>query len=125
MFDEQRFHDKMAALERRHDELTSLLGDPEIIGRRGEFQKLSREHADLAPLLEAWRGYRKLRTDLDAAKQLLVTESDADLREMAKDEVRTLEEQQGAAEQALKLLLLPKNPDEMAMASSSSFAMSL
>ncbi len=112
MFDEPRFHDKMAALARRHDELTSLLGDPDIIGRRGEFQKLSREHADMAPLLAAWAEYRKLRADLDAAKQLLVTESDADLREMAKDEVRTLEDRQVTAERDLKLLLLPKNPDD-------------
>ena len=112
MFDEPRFHDKMTALGRRHDELTSLLGDPAVIGRRGEFQKLSREHADLAPLLEAWRDYRKLRADLDAAKQILITESDADLRELAKDEVRALEDQQGSVEQALKLLLLPRNPDD-------------
>ena len=112
MFDEPRFHDKMTALERRHDELTALLGDPDVISRRGEFGKLSREHADLAPLLEAWRSYRKLRTDLDAAKQLLVSESDPELRELAKDEVRTLEEQQAASEQALKILLLPKNPDD-------------
>jgi peptide chain release factor 1 len=112
MFDEPRFHDKMAALERRHDELTSLLGDPDIIGRRGEFQRLSREHADQAPLLEAWRAYRRLRADLDAAKQMLATETDGELRELAKDEVHALEERQVAAEQELKILLLPKNPDD-------------
>jgi peptide chain release factor 1 len=112
MFDEPRFHDKMAALARRHDELTSRLGDPEVIGKRGEFSKLSREHADLSPLLEAWASYRKLRTELDAAKQLLAVESDAELRELAKDEVKTLEDQQVGVEQALKILLLPKNPDD-------------
>ncbi|HVV83976.1 MAG TPA: peptide chain release factor 1 [Kofleriaceae bacterium] len=112
MFDAPRFHDKMAALERRHDELTSLLGDPDVIGRRGEFQKLSREHAEIAPLLEAWRAYRKLLADLDAAKQLVATESDGELRELAKEEVRALEAGLAPAEQELKILLLPKNPDD-------------
>jgi peptide chain release factor 1 len=110
VFEEQRFHDKMTVLERRHEELTSLLGDPEVIGKRGEFQKLSREHSELDALVSAWRGYQKLRLDLEQTKQLAATEADAELRELARDEMRTLEAQREDAEQALKLLLLPKDP---------------
>jgi peptide chain release factor 1 len=112
VFDEPRFHDKMTALERRHEELTARLGDPEVIGKRGEFQKLSREHAELDALVAAWRDYQKLRGDLEQARQLVATESDPEMRDLARDEVRALEAQQADAEQALKLLLLPKDPND-------------
>ena len=112
MFDEPRFLDKMAALERRAEELTALLGDPEVINKRGEFQKLSREHAELDPLVAAWRDYRKLRADLEQARQLIVTETDEELRAMARDEVKTLEATRESAEQAIKILLLPKDPND-------------
>ncbi len=113
MFDEPRFLDKMAALERRHEEVTALLGDPEIIGRRGEFQKLAREHADLDGLVRAWRDYRKLRADLEQARQLIVSpDSDDDIRAMARDEVKALEATRDEQEQAIKILLLPKDPND-------------
>jgi peptide chain release factor 1 len=110
MFDAQNFKDKMAALERRHEEVAALLGTPDVIGKRAEFMKLSREHAELGPLVEAWQKYQKLLADLAAAKLMSEAEPDAELRDMAKDELRGLEEQRGAAEQAIKLLLLPKDP---------------
>jgi peptide chain release factor 1 len=113
MFDEQRFLDKMAALERRHDELTALLGDPEVIGRRGEFQKLSREHSELDALVAAWHRYKKLRDDLEQARQLVGSpDSDAEMRDLAREDARELEAQCTDAEQELKLLLLPKDPND-------------
>jgi len=112
MFQEAQFIDKMTTLERRHDEVSALLGQAEIIAKRAEFMKLSREHADLEPLVAAWRAYRKLVADLGQAHQVLTTEADADLRELARDEVRDLEARRDAAEQELKLLLLPKDPND-------------
>ncbi|KAB2897768.1 MAG: peptide chain release factor 1 [Kofleriaceae bacterium] len=111
MFDEQRFLDKMTALERRHEELTALLGDPEVIGKRGEFQKLSREHAELAALVAAWARYQKLLADLGQAKEL-VQSDDPTMRDLAREESRELEAQRTAAEQELKVLLLPKDPND-------------
>jgi len=103
MFDEQRFLDKMTALERRHEELTALLGDPEVIGRRGEFQKLSREHSELAALVAAWHGYKKLRDDLEQARQLIgAPDSDAEMRDLAREEARELEAQLAAAERWMR-----------------------
>ncbi|HEY1557238.1 MAG TPA: peptide chain release factor 1 [Kofleriaceae bacterium] len=112
MFDTQRFQDKMATLERRHEEVAALLGTAEVINKRGEFMRLSREHAELDPLVAAWKAYQKLVTDLAAAKQMADAEADGELRELAKDEVRQLEDQRGTAEQALKILLLPKDPSD-------------
>jgi len=111
MFDEQRFLDKMAALARRHEELTALLGDPEVIGKRGEFQKLSREHAELDALVAAWARYQKLIGELAQAKELIQSD-DATMRDLAREESRELEAQRTTAEQELKVLLLPKDPND-------------
>src|SRR5690348_3344604 len=99
----------MSALERRLEEVGALLSDPDVIAKRGEFLKLSREHAELSPLVAAWQGYQKLLADVEQAK--LMSE-DAEMRELAREELKALEEKRGAAEQALKLLLLPKDPND-------------
>jgi peptide chain release factor 1 len=102
----------MATLERRHEEVSALLGTPEVINKRAEFMKLSREHAELDPLVAAWKSYDKLVADLKAAKQMVEAESDPELREMARDEARQLEDQRAALEQQIKILLLPKDPND-------------
>jgi peptide chain release factor 1 len=112
MFDTQNFRDKMATLERRHEELGALLGTAEVINKRAEFMKLSREHAELDPLVLAWKGYAKLIADLAAARQMVDAEPDPELRELARDEVKQLEERREAAEQDMKILLLPKDPND-------------
>src|SRR6187551_22016 len=112
MFDAQNFKDKMAALERRHEEVGSLLGTAEVINKRAEFMKLSREHAELDPLVAAWKAYEKLRADLVSAKQMIEAESDPELRDMAREEAKALEAQREGVEQAIKILLLPKDPSD-------------
>ena len=112
MFDTQNFKDKMTSLERRHEEVSALLGTAEVISKRAEFLKLSREHADLDPLVTAWRSYQKLVGDLAKARQMIEAETDPELREMAKDEAKALEDQRAKSEQDLKILLLPKDPND-------------
>jgi len=112
MFDAQNFKDKMAALGRRHEEVSALLGRAEVINKRAEFMKLSREHAELEPLVAAWKSYEKLRADLTSAKQMFDAESDPELREMAREETKALEVQREEAEQSIKILLLPKDPSD-------------
>src|SRR5215813_4659988 len=106
MFDSQNFKDKMATLERRHEEVAALLGTAEVIGKRAEFLKLSREHAELDPLVAAWRTYEKMLADLAKAKQMVDAEPDPELRELAREEVNQLEAQRATAEQQIKILLL-------------------
>lgn len=112
MFDTPNFKDKMATLERRHEEVGALLGTAEVIGKRSEFMKLSREHADLDPLIAAWRSYQKLIDDLAKARQMVDAESDPELRELAREEAKQLEESRETAEHELKILLLPKDPND-------------
>jgi peptide chain release factor 1 len=110
MFDEPAFIDKMAALGRRHEEVSALLGSPDVISKRAEFLKLSREHAELDPLVAAWAAYRKVVADLAKARTMVETESDPELRELAKEELKALDDQKSAMEQDIKVLLLPKDP---------------
>jgi peptide chain release factor 1 len=112
MFDSQNFRDKMTALTRRLDEVGALLATPEVINKRAEYLKLSREHSELDPLVRSWAVYGKLTADLAAARQMIEAEADPELRDLAKDEVRQLEAARGDAELALKLLLLPKDPSD-------------
>jgi peptide chain release factor 1 len=112
MFDAANFRDKMATLERRHEEVGALLGTPDVINKRAEFMKLSREHAELDPLVNAWKAYQKLLADLAQARELADKESDGDLRDMAREEARELEERRTKAEQEIKILLLPKDPND-------------
>jgi peptide chain release factor 1 len=112
MFDSANFKEKMTTLERRHEEVAALLGTPEVINKRAEFMRLSREHAELDPLVSAWRAYGKLLADLEQAKELAEKESDPEVRDMARDEVTHLEERRTAAEHEIKILLLPKDPND-------------
>ena len=112
MFDSQNFKEKMSTLERRHEEVGALLGTAEVINKRAEFMKLSREHSELDPLVNAWKSYQKLLADLAQAKELAEKESDGDLRDMAREEMRELEQQRDKAEQEIKILLLPKDPND-------------
>ena len=112
MFDSQNFKEKMATLERRHEEVGALLGTAEVINKRAEFMKLSREHAELDPLVAAWKAYEKLLADLAQARELADKESDAELREMARDEAHQLEARREQAEHEIKILLLPRDPND-------------
>ncbi len=112
MFDEKNFHAKMETLERRYDEVSNLLGQPEVISKRSEFTKLSKEHAELSELVEAWRDYNKLRGELADARAIIDNESDPDMRELAREELRSLEDREEGCEQRIKLLLLPKDPND-------------
>jgi peptide chain release factor 1 len=110
MFDEAAFREKMAGLNRRYNELSSLLGDPDVISNRSEFAKLSKEHADIDDMVSAWKIYTKAEDDLAQAKAMLAESDDAEMRTMAREEVHELEHELDKQQQAIKILLLPKDP---------------
>ena len=103
--------DKIAELERRFEELESLLSDPEVLGNQPEFRRLSKEHAGLAELVAAFREYKKILADMEDNRELL-KEPDQEMREMAQAELLSLEERRGVLESEIKLLLLPKDPND-------------
>ena len=103
---------KLDSLEERYEELTSLLSDPAVIANQSEYQKYARAHAGLTDVVEAYRQYKTIVHDLEDARALLRDKIDADLREMAEEEARELEKQRAEIEQRLKILLLPKDPND-------------
>lgn len=102
---------KIEELERRYEELESLLADPSILGNQGEFRKLSKEHFELTALITAYREYKKLLAEMEDNRELLA-ESDPEIREMAEVEMEELEARQETLEEEIKLLLLPKDPND-------------
>lgn len=103
---------KLQEVERRFDEISRELSSPEIHQDRNRFLQLSREHKDLSELVATYRAYRKVDEEIAGSKELLETSSDPDLLEMAKDELALLiRERDGLAEE-LRILLLPKDPND-------------
>jgi len=103
--------DRIADLETRFEELESLLSDPEVLANQGEFRKLSKEHSGLAELIAAYREYKKVLADIGDNKELL-KEPDQEMREMAQAELESLEARREQLESEIKVLLLPKDPND-------------
>jgi peptide chain release factor 1 len=100
---------KLAAVERRFEELSGKLSDPEVLARPGAMQKLAKEHADLRELVDAVRQYRDVGKRVEEARELL---KDPEMRELARQEETSLTDEQSKLEERLKLLLLPKDPND-------------
>jgi peptide chain release factor 1 len=102
--------DKLDEVVKRYEELTEKLADPTIYDRQKEFKQVSEERGNIEELVQCYQKYKKIKNDLDGAKEILETEKDADMREMAKEEVQEYESQIPTLEEELKILLLPKDP---------------
>ena len=102
---------KLEQVEERYAEVANSLSDPKIISNQAEFQKLSKEYSDLTGIVEAYRSYKKILREMDDNKELLA-EEDEELRDMAKAELQRLSEEKEAVEKSLKILLLPKDPND-------------
>ena len=99
---------KLEGVTRRFDELNALLSSGELDGEG--FSKLSREHAELAPVVEAIEAYKKLLSDLEEAEEILSdADGDRDMREMAEAEKYDIQEKLPEAERQMKLMLIPKD----------------
>ena len=101
--------DKIEELERRYQEIESFLSDPAVISNQTEFRKLSREHSDLTNLVTAFRRYRRVLDEIRDNQELL---SDADMKEMAQEELKILEGEKEQLQADIQLLLLPKDPND-------------
>ncbi len=99
-------------IERRFEEVLNELAEPGTTGDQKRFQKLMKEQADLTPLVEAYREYKKSRQDAEDAISMLEEEKDPDMREMLKEEHAAAKEKEAELEERLKVLLLPKDPND-------------
>ncbi len=103
--------DRLEQLEERYRELEGDLADPAIITDQQRFQKAGKQHRDMQPVIERYREYKQVRTGIADAKTMLV-ETDPDIRAMAQDELTVLQGRMPAIEEQLKIMLLPKDPND-------------
>ena len=104
--------DRLDDLLIRYEELMEELGSPEVASDTNRFRKLMKEQSDLAPIVEAYKEYKKAKQDVEDSLALLDEESDEEMREMAKEELNAAKKRIEELEQELKILLLPKDPND-------------
>jgi peptide chain release factor 1 len=104
--------DKLDQIEKRYEELTAQISSPEVLGDSARYQKLARTHGDLAQIVEKYREWKQIDQGVREARQIQVESTDAEMNTMAREEEKQLAERKAAIEQELKLLLLPKDPND-------------
>lgn len=103
--------ERLEQIETRYEDMGRQLAEPEIIADQQKYQKIAKQHRDLEALVEKFREYREVCQGIADARTLL-TESDPEIRAMAEEELAALEERQPKIEDDLKVLLLPKDPND-------------
>ena len=104
--------EKLDQLDSRYEEMTQQLSSPEVVGDSARFQKIAKQHAELEEIVAKHREYKQIVKDLAGAHQLFLEADDAEMKQMAHDEEKALAARQETVERELKLLLLPKDPNE-------------
>jgi peptide chain release factor 1 len=104
--------ERLDQIEARYEELTQALASPEIIGDSSKYQKTAKAHSEITPVVEKYREYKDLRKGIAESRALLADEKDPDMRAYAQEELDRLEARVGGVEEALKVLLLPKDPND-------------
>lgn len=104
-------HDKLNRLLDRHEEVAGLLSDPDVISDQNQFRDLSREYAQLEPVVSCYQQYNSAQQDIESVDEML-NDDDAELRAMAADEKKSASERIAVLELDLQKLLLPKDPHD-------------
>ncbi len=104
--------DKLEDLLRRQEELMNLLSEPGVAADPARFQRLMKEQSDLTPVADAYREFKKCRETIDDSLSMLEEESDEEMRAMLKEELSQAKDRALELEQKLKILLLPKDPND-------------
>jgi peptide chain release factor 1 len=104
--------ERLDQIESKYDELTQALATPEVISDSARYQKTAKAHSELAPVVEKYREYKDLKRGIAESKAVIAEESDAEMRAYAQEELAKLEERIGKVEEELKVLLIPKDPND-------------
>lgn len=104
--------EKLEALQAKFNDLGIALTNPEIVSDNKKFTQVSKEYKKLEPLIQTYQKYRNCLDSIAFGKEVLAEEADADLREMAKDELVIQEEEKTALEEEIRQLLIPKDPQD-------------
>jgi len=103
--------DRLAELEVKFEELSQAISDPEVIADQNKWRTLMKEHSDLSPIIESYRNYKETIQNIEDAKEM-IEESDEELRQLAKEELKENQDKLEQVTQTLKLQLIPKDPND-------------
>jgi peptide chain release factor 1 len=106
------FTEKLDQLGTRYDELTQQLSTAELVSDSAKFQKVAKQHAELEEIVARHREFKQIEKDLAGAHQMFLEVNDAEMKQMAHEEEKQLAERKEIVERELKLLLLPKDPND-------------
>jgi len=107
--------DKLAEVEKRYQQLESLLSDPQLVGKQREYSKVAKERAELEEIVACYREWKKNEQEIQGNRELLVQpvkEEDEGIHELAKEELLALRKKKEHLEERLKFLILPKDPND-------------
>ena len=104
---------KLEAVEKRFEELTIKISDPDVIANQNEWREFMKEHAEIQPIVEKYREYKKIQKEYEDAKEILEDSSmDKELRDLAEVEMLEAKEKLPKIEEEIKILLIPKDKDD-------------
>ena len=105
--------EQLSAVENRFEQIAIELTRPEVIGDNEQFTRLIKEHGELAPIVEKYREYTAAQSTVSEAEEILASpDADSELKELAEEELKSAKQTLAAAAEELKLLLLPKDPND-------------
>ncbi len=104
--------EKLDFMEKRYEELNRAISDPQVISNQDEWKALVKEHSSLQDIVLCYREYKKLLKDLDEVKEMLEDNPDTELKELLDQELNDLNEKREELVQKLKLMLIPKDPND-------------
>jgi peptide chain release factor 1 len=104
--------ERLDQIEARYEELTNALASPDIVNDSAKYQKTAKAHSEIAPVVEKYREFKDLTRGIAESKALLVDEKDPEMRAYAQEELAKLEPRVSTIEEELKVLLLPKDPND-------------
>ncbi|MBI3989251.1 MAG: peptide chain release factor 1 [candidate division NC10 bacterium] len=104
--------EKLKEFERRYEELSTRLADPSVLSDLPTYQQLAKVHAELSSIVDSYRRYQRLLSDIEQTQALLNEGGEAELKELVEAELKGLAERREALERELELLLLPKDPND-------------
>lgn len=104
--------DKLEFIENKYEELSIKISDPSVMANQNEWRKLCKEHSEIEIVVNKYREYKNIKENLDANREMLNEESDREMREMIHEDIKQLELDEEAIQSELKILLLPKDPND-------------
>lgn len=104
--------ERLESVEEKFRKLEEELGNPELLANQKEYQKAAKEHSEIAPLMEAYRNHKSLKQQIQETQELLEIEEDPDMKELIRNELIELRERLEPSEQNLKLMMLPRDPND-------------